>query len=44
MITPIIVILIVCAVAIIGFLIYYYNGKQVIIRTLSKINLQLKNK
>ncbi|TXE17863.1 hypothetical protein ES692_08160 [Psychroserpens burtonensis] len=37
MTTPIIVILIVCAVAIIGFLMYYYNGKLVIIRTLSKI-------
>ena len=37
MTTPIIVTLIICAVAIIGFLIYYYNGKQVIIRTLSKI-------
>lgn len=37
MTTPIIVIIIICTVAVIGFLTYYYNGKQVIIRTLSKI-------
>lgn len=35
--TPIIVIIIFLAVALIGFLIYYFNEKQVIIRTLSKI-------
>lgn len=35
--TPIIVILVIFVIAIIGFLVYYFNGKQVIIRTLSKI-------
>nr|WP_321243059.1 DUF4898 domain-containing protein [uncultured Psychroserpens sp.] len=37
MTTPIIIILVICAIAIIGFSAYYFNGKQVIIRTLSKI-------
>ncbi|WP_299337781.1 hypothetical protein [uncultured Psychroserpens sp.] len=35
--TPIIIILIISAIAIIAFLVYYYNERQVIIRTLSKI-------
>jgi hypothetical protein len=35
--TPVIIILIISAIAIIGFVAYYFNGKQVIIRTLSKI-------
>ncbi len=34
---PMIFILIVCVVAFIGFLVYYFSAKQVIIRTLSKI-------
>lgn len=35
--TPIIIILIICVIATIVFLVYYFNGRQVIIRTLSKI-------
>jgi hypothetical protein len=34
---PIIFLLVICAISSIGFLAYYFNGKQVIIRTLSKI-------
>lgn len=37
MTTPLIIILIICSIAIIIYLGYYFNGKQVIIRTLSKI-------
>ncbi|WP_204344338.1 hypothetical protein [Psychroserpens algicola] len=37
MATPFIIFLIICAFAIIGYLAYYFNGKQVIIRTLSNI-------
>lgn len=37
MVAPMIFILIVCFIAFIGFLVYYFSAKQVIIRTLSKI-------
>jgi hypothetical protein len=40
MTTPVIIILVICAIAIIGFSVYYFNGKQVIIRTLSKIPIK----